>query len=190
MDDALALGRAVLGLGLEGKELGVPEMTARALVVYLVTVAVVRMGKKRFMGRATAFDVILGVMLGSIVSRAVTGNAPFFPALAAAAALVAMHWLVSFIAMHWHAFGAAVKGHDQVIIREGRIDEAAMRKAHLTDRDIWEDLRDKGVSRLEQVSEARLERNGKLSLLRAASEPKIVDVDVAPGVQTVRIQLT
>jgi hypothetical protein len=35
------------------------------------------------MGQGTAFGVILGTMLGSIVSRAITGNAPFLPALAA-----------------------------------------------------------------------------------------------------------
>jgi hypothetical protein len=38
-------------------------------------------GKKRFMGEATAFDMMLGVMVGSIVSRAITGNAPLGPAL-------------------------------------------------------------------------------------------------------------
>jgi uncharacterized membrane protein YcaP (DUF421 family) len=37
------------------------------------------------MGEATAFDVILGIMVGSIVSQAITGNAPLVPALAAIA---------------------------------------------------------------------------------------------------------
>ena len=190
MDDLADFVRALLGLGLDSKELGALQMGVRAAVIYLVALAVVRLGKKRFMGRATAFDVILGIMLGSVVSRAVTGNAPFFPAIAATAVLLAMHWLFSAIAVHWHGFGALVKGHDQVVIRHGKLDHEAMRKAHLTDRDIWEDLRDKGVSRLEQVAEARLERNGKLSVICAASEPRIVDIDVGPGVQKVRIQLT
>jgi uncharacterized membrane protein YcaP (DUF421 family) len=92
--------------------------------------------------------------------------------------------------MRWHAFGLAVKGQDQLVIRDGHVEGDAMRSAHLSDRDLWEDLRDKGVSRLDQVSEARLERNGKLSVIRAPSQPKVVEVSVAPGVQTVRIQLT
>ena len=33
------------------------------------------------MGEATAFDMMLGVMVGSIVSRVITGNAPMGPAL-------------------------------------------------------------------------------------------------------------
>ena len=79
MDEVEALLASALGLGLEGERLGAAQMALRAVVVYVVTVAFARLGKKRFMGRATAFDVILGIMLGSIVSRAITGNAPFCP---------------------------------------------------------------------------------------------------------------
>ena len=189
MEDIQSFAQAVLGLDLESKQIGVLQMALRAAIVYVVTVALVRLGKKRFMGSATAFDVILGIMLGSMVSRAVTGNAPFVPALAASAVLLAMHWLFSAVALRWHGFGVAVKGSDQVVIRDGTVDHEAMRRAHLSDRDLWEDLRDKGVSRLDQVAEARLERNGKLSVIRASSGPKVLEVDVAPGVQTVRIQL-
>ena len=64
-----------------------------------------------------------------------------------------------------------------------------MRRVHMTERDLWEDLRGKGVSRLEEVAEARLERSGELSVLRAGREPKVVEVKVADGVQTVRLEL-
>ncbi len=190
MDRIENLFRLVLGLGLEGKDLNVPQMALRAVVVYVTAVLIVRLGKKRFMGRATAFDVILGIMLGSIVSRAVTGNAPFFPALAASAVLVAMHWLFSSIALRWHGFGVAVKGRPLVLVRDGRIEQDAMRGAHMTEHDLWEDLRGKSISRLEEVSEARLERNGRLSVIKAQQRPKVVEVAVADGVQTVRIELT
>src|ERR687884_55727 len=116
MDQIENMFRLVLGLGLEGKDLNVPQMALRAVIVYVVTVVMVRLGKKRFMGRATAFDVILGIMIGSIVSRAITGNAPFVPALAASAVLLAMHSLFSWIALRWHGFGGLIKGHDEVLI--------------------------------------------------------------------------
>ena len=111
MNDIERLLQLVVGLSIDNKEIGVLQMAARAAIVYIVTVLIVRLGKKRFMGQATAFDVILGIMLGSIVSRAITGNAPFLPALAASAVLVGMHWLFSAIAMRWHGFGNAIKGH-------------------------------------------------------------------------------
>ncbi len=190
MDEIEGLLRLALGLGLDNKEINVPQMALRAVVVYVVTVAIVRLGKKRFMGRATAFDVILGIMLGSIVSRAITGNSPFLPALAASGVLVGMHWLFSSIALRWHGFGMAVKGHSDVLVRDGRIEQDELRKTHMTEHDLWEDLRKKGITRLEEVAEARLERDGGLSVIKAKSEPKVVEVAVANGVQTVRVELS
>ena len=175
-------------LVLKSEELGAIQMALRAVVVYVVTVAFVRIAKKRFMGRATAFDVILGIMLGSIVSRAITGNAPMAPALAAGATLIAMHWLFSSIAYRWHGFGVAVKGQPRVLVRDGEPDRDAMRRAHITAHDLHEDLRQEGVDSPEKVKEARLERSGKVSVLKR-SEPKILEVRVEKGVQVVRVEL-
>ena len=73
----------VFGAGKEAWDLTAPQMAARAALIYAVALAIVRIGKKRFMGRATAFDVIVGIILGSIASRAVTGNAPMIPTMTA-----------------------------------------------------------------------------------------------------------
>ena len=157
--------------------------------MYVVTVLMVRLAKKRFMGRATAFDVILGIMLGSIVSRAVTGNASFVPALVAAGALLVMHAMFSGIALRWHAFGGLIKGHPRLLVHDGQIDWTAMRAAHMTEHDLWEDLRGKDITDLRDVAKARLERSGQVSVSKAAHAPKVVEVNVAEGVQTVRIEL-
>ena len=178
-----------LGIGLESKDMGVLQMGLRAAIVFVVTVAIVRLGKKRFLGRATAFDVILGIMLGSIVSRAVTGNAPLVPALGAAAVLMLMHWLFSAIALRWHGFGALVKGRARLLVQDGRPRDEAMRASHMTEHDLWEDLRSKSVSSLAEVKEARLERSGQLSVIQTKTEPKVVEVAVRDGVQTVRIEI-
>jgi uncharacterized membrane protein YcaP (DUF421 family) len=189
VDEIQDMARLVLGLGLEDQDINAAQMALRAVVVYVVAVLVVRLGKKRFMGRSTAFDVILGIMLGSIMSRAITGNAPFFPALAAGGALVALHGLFSGIACRWHGFGTVIKGRPRLLVRDGEIDWRTMRRCHMSERDLWEDLRGKGIGDLAEVAEARLERSGRLSVLRAKREPKPVEVKVAEGVQTVRIEL-
>jgi uncharacterized membrane protein YcaP (DUF421 family) len=153
-------------------------------------VTIVRLAKKRFMGRATAFDVILGIMMGSIVGRAITGNAPFAPALAAAAALVGLHWIFSGVALHWRGFGKALKGRSTLLVRNGEVDARELKASHMTERDLWEDLRSEGISKLDEVSEARLERNGKLSVIKRRPEPKVIEIDVRQGVQTVRLELS
>jgi len=177
------------GVGGTTAQINVPQMALRAVVVYVVTVLIVRMGKKRFMSRATAFDVILGMMLGSLVSRAITGTAPFVPTLAASAALVSMHWLFSAAAVRWHSFGHAIKGGSRLLVKDGQITAEALRAVHMSDRDLWEELRSKSISDLKEVAEARLERSGSLSVIKAKREPKIIEVAVADGVQTVRVEI-
>jgi uncharacterized membrane protein YcaP (DUF421 family) len=181
--------RQALGLGLLGDELTALQMGLRAVVVYAATVVIVRFGKKRFMGRATAVDVILGIMLGATASRAITGNAPFLPALAGAVVLVLMHWLLSAIAQRFPGFGWMVKGRSVVLVRNGEIDWEMMRRTHMSEHDLWQGLRNQGVSDLKRVAEARLERNGELSVIEAKADPKVVEIGVADGIKTVRIEL-
>ena len=64
-----------------------------------------------------------------------------------------------------------------------------MRTAHMTEHDLWEDLPGQSISHLEQVAEARPERSRHLSVIKAQHEPKVVEVKVAEGVQTVRIEI-
>lgn len=64
-----------------------------------------------------------------------------------------------------------------------------MRKAELSDRDLYEALRQAGVESPEQVAMACIERSGKISVIRR-HEPRVVDVRVDDGVQTVRIELS
>jgi len=183
------LGRTLLGSGLKPDQLDVGQVALRAVVIYAVTLAVVRVGKKRFMGRGSAFDVIVGIVVGSIAGRAITGNAPVLTAMTAVAVLLTVHWLFSALAMRWHGFGVLVKGSSQLVVRDGEVDEAALRREHLTHADLDEDLRGKGRASLKGVSEARIERDGKLSLLSREESPKVVEIKVREGVQTVRIEL-
>ena len=179
----------LIGLSKDARQLDVGEMAIRAAIIYTVTLAIVRLGKKRFMGSGTAFDMIVGIMLGSMASRALTGNSPMVPTMVGAAVLVLMHWLFSGIALRWHGFGTLVKGDVQTLVRDGKVDERMMRKVHMTERDLEEDLRSEGLADPSRVKEARLERNGKLSVIKSQGEPKVVEVEVAAGVQRVRIEI-
>ncbi len=155
-----------LGLEMEGKDLGVGHVALRAAVVFVVSIVMLKVGDKRFMGKSTALDVFLGIVFGSTVSRAITGNAPFFPALAAGLALVLLHWAFAAAAFRSHAFGNLVKGHNRLLVRDGEIDWGAMRKSHVTTHDLEEALRSKGEEPdVRRIREAHLERNGDVSVI-------------------------
>lgn len=178
----------ILGLRVEGPN--ALQMALRALIVYVATLAMVRVGEKRFLGKNTAFDVILGIVLGSVVSRAVTGQSPFFPTLAAGFVLVTLHWIFAALAFRSDWFGTLVKGHVRMLVEDGEIRWDAMQESHISEQDLQEALRRQAqIEDVSRVKAARLERSGEISALPMEKEAQVIEVTVAEGVQTVRIEL-
>jgi uncharacterized membrane protein YcaP (DUF421 family) len=156
----------VLGLSLKSEELGYGQMAARALVMYIALIVLVRLGKKRFLASATAFDYILVILIGSVAGRAMTGGAPYFPSILAMLTLIALHWIFSAVACRSDTFSQLIKGNATPLIQGGKLDRHALAQAHMSIDDLDEDLRDKGVKLASDVEEARLERSGKLSVIK------------------------
>lgn len=166
MDGVQTIFEALLGLSLRPQELGVGQVCLRAFIVYVAMIVFVRFGKKRFLSRATAFDAILVIVIGSTAARAITGNAPFFQTLTAVFVLIATHWVISFLTRTSPALGSLVKGKATVLIRNGRVDHEALMDVHMSRDDLEEDLREDGIVKPADVKEARLERSGRLSVIR------------------------
>ena len=178
-----------LGIGLNGRDLTSTQMGLRAAVVYLAWLAAVRFADNRLLGRYSPFDVVLAVILGAVLGRAINGSTPFFETLIAGAVLVGMHWILTIVSSHSHAFGNLVKGKERLLVWNGEVQRVEMRRNHLSDRDLLEMLRLKGnVADPRSVAAAYLERNGEISVLPHRT-PQVVEVDVSAGVQTVRIVL-
>ncbi|WP_414476091.1 DUF421 domain-containing protein [Microvirga sp. M2] len=179
----------LLGLGLDVGDVNSGQMALRALAIYAIMLVLAQLASKRFLSKASAFDVIVAIMLGSIMSRAINGSAPFLPTVAASAALLALHWLFATLAVHT-SLGALVKGEPCLLIKDGEIQEDGMRKAKLSENDLQEALRlhadDPDPSKIKR---AYLERNGRISIIPFRTEPKVLDVSVEDGVKTIRIKL-
>lgn len=154
----------LLGIGKE--DLDVLQMTVRALIVYPLGIALVHVGDKRFLGGIAAFDFLLAIVIGSILSRAISGSAPFLPSIAATFALVLAHRGLASLGFHWDGFARVVKGSPRQLVRDGRILWKEMRRSSIGEEDLRGAARRHGQARsLEEVDEAFLERNGDISII-------------------------
>lgn len=146
------------------------QMSIRAVLIFLATLGLIRMGGTRVFGKNTAFDIVLGVILGSILSRALTANAAFFPTLAAAVTLVLLHMVLARLALRSHRVGHLVKGVEHRIIADGEVRWDVLRKNHMTRHDLEEILRlNAGTEEVDRIAEAYLERNGDVSVIKKSS---------------------
>jgi uncharacterized membrane protein YcaP (DUF421 family) len=166
------------------------HMLVRMLIVFGTTLALVRLGEKRFFGERTAFDLVLSIILGSVISRAINGSAPFFPTLLTSAGLVAIHRVLAAIAFHADGFGPWVKGRAKLLVQDGEVDWKAMRRSHLTLHDLQSSLRLEGqVETPDNVKAAYLERNGNISVVPIVDTPQVIEYDVEEGVKKIRIEI-
>lgn len=175
-------------LGIGSDSLSWYQTALRAVIVYAAALAMIRIGEKRFMGKNTAFDVILGVILGSVVSRAINSSERILPTLLAGFVLVGLHWLMAVISFRSDRLGDLFKGSSRQLIDQGEILWDAMKKSHLSEKDLMGQIRSEGKSEeIGSVEKAYLERSGQISVIPASKEPKVLEVNVAEGVQTIRI---
>lgn len=161
-----AFNRA-LGLGLDIGDVGPLQMALRTVVVYAAALALVRLGSKRFLSQASAFDVIVAIMLGSIMSRGINGSAPMLSTVASGAALVGIHWVLAVLAYRIDWLGPVLKGQPITLIVDGVIRRDGMRRAGVSRHDLEQALRAQGgVEDPAEVRLATFERDGTISVLR------------------------
>jgi uncharacterized membrane protein YcaP (DUF421 family) len=180
----------LLALGRDVGDVGVAAMVLRTIAIYAFTLTVVRVASSRLLSKATPFDFIVSILLGSIMSSAINGSAPFVPTLGAGATLLCMHWLFAQVAVHTGWFGVLVKGSRIMVIEDGQVLEDGLREASMTRADLKQALRlEVNHDDPSRIRSAHLERNGDISIVPYRREPRVVDVAVEGDVQIVRIDL-
>jgi uncharacterized membrane protein YcaP (DUF421 family) len=142
------------------------QMGLRTVVIYLMSILLIRVGSdKRMLGRHAPFDIILSVIFGSVMSRAINGSAPFFQTIGIGFVFILSHRVLALLSFRYRGLEVLLKGKAKVLIREGAIDADAMRASAISDADLQEALFMKGKAMSpDEVALARLECNGEISV--------------------------
>ena len=137
-----------------------------ARLIYIFGIALVRIANKRFLGKFAAFDTVLAIVIGSLLSRAVTDTDYFLQVLAACLMLVLLHRVFSLAAANSDRFGNWIKGHDRLIIKDGELLRPAMKKSNLSEHDVMQSLRlGANIEDVSKIKKAQLEKNGDISVI-------------------------
>ena len=144
------------------------QMTIRGLLIFAFALVLVRIARRAF-ERSAPVDIILGVLIGSNLSRAFTANASLVPTLVSTAVLVAVYWLIVHAAARSQRLSFMVKGQHYELVRDGEMDADTMARRGVSEDDLREAMRMSGIDDLDSIKAAYLERNGTISLLRKSS---------------------
>jgi uncharacterized membrane protein YcaP (DUF421 family) len=153
-----------------GEDLTPWQMAARAFVMFFIALMLIRLAGMRVFGIKTAFDNILVIMLGAILSRGVTGSSPFFSTVAAAAAMILVHKVLAWLAMKHVWVGKIVKGYRRSLYHNDEIREENLRKTSISKDDLMEGVRlEINRNSLDEVEQIFIEKTGEISVIKKIS---------------------
>ncbi len=137
-------------------------------VLYLSYAAVLRLWGQRIQASTSTFSLVLATIMGSLVARAMLGDAPtLLGGLTAIATLVALE--ASFGVLQHRLPGKKRKRHGRspaIIMVAGQVRDDALKAARLTGLDLATRLRHQGVTSYDQVALVILEARGGVTVLR------------------------
>lgn len=159
--------QVLLDLFGEGKDLNILQMSLRSFIIFLYTLFLIRLSGRRSFGFNAPLDLIVTILLGAILSRAVVGASPFLPTLGSGFIISALHRLFAFLAVKHHTFGKITKGIKKPLYENGYFMRKNMTRFLVSEEDIREALRlNLGNESLNDIKTIYIERNGKISIIK------------------------
>ncbi|MGN6147960.1 MAG: DUF421 domain-containing protein, partial [Rhizomicrobium sp.] len=84
---------------------------ARAVLIFAYGLVMLRLSGRRTFARWSALDLIISIVVGSALARAMTGSAPLAGTLAAVAVLIILHIAFSFAVARSEWFSDVIEGN-------------------------------------------------------------------------------
>lgn len=147
------------------------EIAVKLALGLLSLIIVINISGKGNLAPTSASDQVQNYVLGGII-----GGVIYSPSISILQYLnILLIWIILVLGMKWlktnnSYFKKMIDGQPITIIKKGKIDIEATRKAGLTAQDVAFKLRTQGVYSIQKVKRAVLEQNGQLIIIQQGEE--------------------
>ncbi|HUQ02161.1 MAG TPA: YetF domain-containing protein [Kofleriaceae bacterium] len=143
----------------------------RVAVVYLALLFLLRVSGRRTMSDVTPMDIMMMLLVSETVSPALTGNDDsLVVGLVAATTLIAIASAISLLVFHSRRAEVVISGRTAVLIKDGHVDSAVLRRYRITDEDLETSLHQNGLMAVSEVRRAFVEPDGEITVVKAKPE--------------------
>ncbi|CDC69289.1 MULTISPECIES: DUF421 domain-containing protein [environmental samples] len=137
----------------------------RTVLLYILIVVGMRLMGKRQIGELEPSELVLTMMISDLASVPMQDfGIPLLAGFIPILTLLALSLFLSQLSLHNLRFRRLMCGSPTILIRNGEIQQSAMRKNRLTLDELLEELREQGYSDLQDIKYAILENSGQLSV--------------------------
>lgn len=139
----------------------------RACFLYVLVFLILRLTGKRQVSDLQPFDLLITLMIADLASCAIADpSIPLVYSVVPIFALYLMQAFIAYICLKSTGIRRVVCGNPVILVADGVLQEASMRKANYTIIDLMDQLRAKDVFDIGDVAYAILETNGSMSVLQ------------------------
>jgi uncharacterized membrane protein YcaP (DUF421 family) len=150
---------------------GLGWVAVKAVLLFTVAVIGLRLGERRTVAMLSAFDFAVAVAVGAIIGRGATASDTSFATSAVAlVTLLVAHRVVAVLRLHSRVV-RLIDHPPRVLVARGELRRRDLARTGLTDADVYELLREKGVGDLRQVGYLLYETRGTVTVIGADREP-------------------
>lgn len=139
----------------------------RTILLYLILLIVFRLMGKREVGELSIVDLAIFVLMAEVAAFALDDiERHFTKAVLPIVLLFIIQYINSWIILKNKRLRDFIEGDPTMVIRDGWICEIEMKKQRYNLDDLLQQLREQGVSSVQEVAYAFLEQSGKLSVYK------------------------
>ncbi|MUK88657.1 DUF421 domain-containing protein [Ornithinibacillus sp. L9] len=133
----------------------------KAIVVVIAGTILLRIAGRKSISQMTLPQTVIMIGIGSLLIQPVAGD-NIWRTIGAGAILVITLVIMEYTQIKGNVFEKLISGNSKVLIENGQLNEANLRKVRLTVDQLEGNLRQQNVSKIEDVQYATLEPNGQL----------------------------
>ena len=143
------------------------EMIFRALAIYLILLIVFKIAGRRALLQMTSFDLILLLIISEATQQALLGNDfSVTGAMLTIITLVVVDMLLGIMKEYFSGAESVLDGSPVILVENGILLTEKLKKVDVSCDDILVAARqNQGITELEKIKYAILERNGHISII-------------------------
>ncbi len=154
----------------------------RTILFYVILLFALRIMGKREVGELGVIDVVVFIIMAEVAAFALDSpNDKLMEAIVPIVVLLVIQLVSSYVSLKSKKFRDLVDGDPSVLIRDGEIIEAEMKKQRYNLDDLFQQLREQNIGSVREVTFAFLEPSGNLSVFTKGDTQPVLSL-ISDGV--------
>lgn len=148
---------------------GIGRILMTGVLAYAALIVMLRTSGKRTLSKFNAFDFIVTICLGSMLSSIIiTKSVPLVEGIVGLALLIVLQFAITWLSVRSRTFETLIKSNPTLLVHRGAYQDKAMHVERVSKEEILAALHANGLAEMSDLHSVVLETDGSLNVFRAA----------------------